>query len=55
MATKSFTTDYKFNRKGAMKLVDALESNRKENRPHVYASRIKDPDQIRDFMKKIRK
>ncbi|WP_186309478.1 hypothetical protein [Macrococcoides caseolyticum] len=55
MATKSFTTDYKFNRKGAKKLIDAMESNKNENRPHVFASRIKDPDQILEFMKKIKK
>lgn len=56
MATKSFTTDYKFNAKSSQKLVDAMEKSeyRKVNRPHVYARRVNDSRELQSFLGKIK-
>lgn len=53
MATKSFTTDMKFNRKSADSLINALSSRRKVNpqRP-LNVETIRDSERIKNMFKK---
>ncbi|MBZ8174743.1 hypothetical protein FOG27_04395 [Staphylococcus delphini] len=55
MATKSFTTDYKFNSKGAKKLVQAMEKSEyaQVNRVNFQAKRLKEKKDLENFMGKV--
>ncbi|MBH4784157.1 hypothetical protein I6D27_00275, partial [Staphylococcus aureus] len=56
MATKSFTTDYKFNNKAAEKLVNAMNKSEdaQVNRPNVFAQRLKTTEELQNFMSKVK-
>ncbi|EXM99085.1 phage protein [Staphylococcus aureus] len=56
MATKSFTTDYKFNNKEAKKLVNAMNKSEdaQVNRPNVFAQRLKTTEELQNFMSKVK-
>lgn len=56
MATKSFTTDYKFNNKAAEKLVNAMNKSEdaQVNRPNVFAHRLKTTEELQNFMSKVK-
>ncbi|HCY8318986.1 TPA: hypothetical protein O1956_001821 [Staphylococcus aureus] len=56
MATKSFTTDYKFNNKAAEKLVNAMNKSEdtQVNRPNVFAQRLKTMEDLQNFMNKVK-
>lgn len=56
MATKSFTTDYKFNNKAAYKLVTAMDQSEDNriNRQNVYAERLKTDNELQNFMNKVK-
>lgn len=56
MATKSFTTDYKFNNKSAEKLVNAMNKSEDTqiNRPNVFAQRLKTEEELQNFMNKVK-
>lgn len=56
MATKSFTTDYKFNNKSAEKLVNAMNKSEdtQMNRPNVFAQRLKTEEELQNFMNKVK-
>lgn len=51
MATKSFTTDYKFNNKAAEKLVNAMNKSEDAqfNRSNVFAQRLKNNGRLTKF------
>ena len=51
MATESFTTDYKFNRKSAEKVVNAMDNKRIVYRANVSSRRITNPKHIRTILK----
>lgn len=55
MATKSFSTDYKFNQKSAQKLMDAMEKHSKLRKTDVNARRIKSDQDLISFITKIKK
>lgn len=57
MATKSFTTDYKFNNKAAYKLVKAMDQSEDNQikRQNVYAKRLKTDNELEQFMGKVKK
>jgi|GEM_PF-2027652 len=42
MATKSFTTNFKFNQKTASKLLVAIEKSGKEKSPHIIKQSVDD-------------
>lgn len=56
MATKSFTTDYKFNNKEAKKLVNAMNKSEdaQVNRPNVFVQRLKTTEELQNFMSKVK-
>ncbi|MEX5651218.1 hypothetical protein AB1J05_01735 [Staphylococcus cohnii species complex 1658] len=56
MATKSFTTDYKFNNKAVNKLIAAMDQSEDSqiNRPNVYAKRLKTDNELQNFMSKVK-
>ncbi|HCX1585024.1 TPA: hypothetical protein ACF9KJ_001951 [Staphylococcus aureus] len=56
MATKSFTTDYKFSNKAAEKLVNAMNKSEdvQVNRPNVFAQRLKTTEELQNFMSKVK-
>lgn len=56
MATKSFTTDYKFNNEAAEKLVNAMNKSEdgQVNRPNVFAQRLKTTEELQNFMSKVK-
>ncbi|MBH4693528.1 hypothetical protein I6D55_06480 [Staphylococcus aureus] len=56
MATKSFTTDYKFNNKSAEKLVNAMNKSEdaQVNRPNVFAQRLKTTEELQNFISKVK-
>ncbi|MEB7433357.1 hypothetical protein [Staphylococcus pasteuri] len=56
MATKSFTTDYKFNNKSAEKLVNAMNKSEDTqiNRTNVFAQRLKTEEELQNFMNKVK-
>lgn len=56
MATKSFTTDYKFNNKAAEKLVNAINKSEdaQVNRSNVFAQRLKTMEDLQNFMNRVK-
>lgn len=51
MATESFTTDYKFNRKSAEKVVNAMDTKCKVYRANVNSKKVTNPEHIRKILK----
>ncbi|HCZ0063717.1 TPA: hypothetical protein O2G57_002593 [Staphylococcus aureus] len=57
MATISITTDYKFTKKSAQKLIDAMEINENHsnvNKTNIKATKIKSTCEIENLLKDYR-
>ncbi|HGN7216204.1 TPA: hypothetical protein ACKW4J_001960 [Staphylococcus aureus] len=57
MATISITTDYKFTKKSAQKLIDAMEINENKsdvNKTNIKATKIKSTCEIENLLKDYR-
>ncbi|HDC6300732.1 TPA: hypothetical protein O8498_002223 [Staphylococcus aureus] len=57
MATISITTDYKFTKKSAQKLIDAMEINENNgnvNKTNIKATKIKSTCEIENLLKDYR-
>ncbi|MBS3633088.1 hypothetical protein IAU61_12070 [Staphylococcus aureus] len=57
MATISITTDYKFTKKSAQKLIDAMEINENNsnvNKTNIKAAKIKSTCEIENLLKDYR-
>ncbi|HID4943681.1 TPA: hypothetical protein ACXD7A_001046 [Staphylococcus aureus] len=57
MATISITTDYKFTKKSAQKLIDAMEINENNsnvNKTNIKANKIKSTCEIENLLKDYR-
>ncbi|ENH95776.1 phage protein [Gracilibacillus halophilus YIM-C55.5] len=51
MATKSFTTDFKFNRKQAQKLINAIEDSKDmQYKPSQRVNEVSDPEAIKNII-----
>lgn len=55
MATESFTTDLKFNRKSITKVLNAMEKEKEIKTVHVNSEKITNPDTLtKMFFKSIK-
>lgn len=51
MATESFTTEYKFNKKSISKILKAMEAERDIKFVNVDSIRLSDKDEIRSLLR----
>ncbi|SDB94219.1 hypothetical protein SAMN05421734_10343 [Pelagirhabdus alkalitolerans] len=55
MATKSFTTDFKFNQKQAQKLINAIENSKDtQYKPSQRVNEVSDPEAIKNIIQSTR-